>query len=93
MVSEKPAPVAWMMTVGGCVAAFWLDLATAPPGLLVAAYEPPDKLLTVTAPFVFILPDQCAQSTGPAAAGIAMITNEAATYVDRLRPYWRGNQA
>jgi hypothetical protein len=41
-----------MITVGGCVAAFWLDLATAPLGFPAVLYEPPLSDFTVTAPLL-----------------------------------------
>jgi len=80
------------MTVGGCVVAFWLALATAPPGLLVALYDPPLSDFTVTAPLLCTEPFWCAQSTGPASAGRASTAaRPAAAHVDALRPDWRGH--
>ena len=64
-----------MMTVGGCVAAFWLALAIAPVGFCIAAYVPPARDFTVTAPLLEREPSLCAQDALPAAAGVAAIAN------------------
>ena len=61
--------------MGGCVAADWLTLATAPEGFWMAAYEPPERDFTVTLPLLLREPAWCAQDALPAAAGVAAIAN------------------
>lgn len=76
-----------MMTVGGCVAAFWLLLAIMPEGFCVPAYDPPERDLTIIAPVDVIEPFRCAQEALPARAeGVTTPSAIDAASAPMLRP-------